>query len=187
MYASGLLSETSIQVLLKHLVICQTRYYGQHFSSARINESRQALIVSSAYLVLAKQLKASVEDRFVSPAINSLEQDKEIHLISASDYKKLIAAANKGEISFRGTTLGGCVTRGDCQYGGIESIARCAGGDGGKPCQDAKLDKAKREIVADLLATYVLQQMKLQPGTRRYEALQMEINGCRNYLELTAD
>ncbi|ADJ65574.1 hypothetical protein [Herbaspirillum seropedicae] len=187
MYASGLLSETSIQVLLKHLVIYQTRYYRQHFSSARINETRQAMVVSSAYLVLAKQLKASVEDRFVSPAGNSLEQDKEIHLISESDYKKLIAAANRDEISFRGTTLGGCVTRGDCQYGGIESIARCAGGDGGKPCQDAKLDKAKREFVADLLANYVIQQMQFQPGTRRYEALQMEISACRNYLELTAD
>ncbi len=187
MFASGLVSDTSVQVILKHLTIFQTRYYGKHFSSARINQSRQQMVVSAAYLVLAKQIQASVEARYISASGIGNEQDKEVQLIHKNDYKKLEAAARKGEIAFRSTTLGGCIKRSECDYGGIESIARCVGSDGKKPCESAKLDRAKREFVIPLLASFEEQLQTVAPDTKRHKALQMEINGLRVYLELTAN
>ncbi|MGB9985427.1 MULTISPECIES: hypothetical protein [unclassified Herbaspirillum] len=186
MFASGLVSDTSVQVILKHLTIFQTRYYGKHFSSARINQSRQQMVVSAAYLVLAKQIQASVEARYISASGAETEQDKDVHLIYKNDYKKLEAAARKGEVAFRSTTLGGCTKRSECDYGGIESIARCVGGDGKKPCESAKLDQAKRAFVIPLLASFEDQVKEVAPDTKRHKALQMEINGLRTYLELTA-
>ncbi len=187
MYASGVLSESSIQLILKHLAIFQTRYYGKHFSSSRINQKRQNLVITAAYEVLAKNIIASVEARYISPAGNLTQHDKDVHLISAGDFKKLVAAAKNGEIPFRQTTLGGCIKRSACEYNGIESVARCAGGDGKEPCHDAKLDTAKRGFVLSLLAMTEKQLQEAKPNSRRQAALQMEVNAMRNYCELTAN
>lgn len=187
MFSSELVSETSIQVLLKHLTLLQTRYYGQNFSSSRINQSRQSMVISAAYLVLAKQIRESVKSRYVSPTGKEIEQDKEVNLISEADYQTLRAAAARGEIGFRATALGGCIKRTECQYGGIESIARCAGGDGNKPCSDAKFDSAKRDYINALLVSTELQLQDVQTNSKRHKALSAEITGFKNYLEIISN
>ncbi|WP_250514034.1 hypothetical protein [Caballeronia sp. INDeC2] len=56
MFASGLLSESSIQVILKHLTLLQTRYYGRNFSRLRFSEDFENQVVSARYEVMGRQI-----------------------------------------------------------------------------------------------------------------------------------
>jgi hypothetical protein len=183
MFASGLLSESSIQVIMKHLTLLQTRYYGQNFSRVRFNEDYETLTDAARYEVMARQIQALVSDRYVSPLGELRKQEILMNLVSTKDFKALAKAGEKNEVSFRATRLGGCVKRGDCEYGGIESIARCAGGDGGKPCRDAIYDAAKKPS-AERQAQGIEQRLKdAHPDSPREHALRAELRGLRNYID----
>jgi hypothetical protein len=139
MFASGILSDSSIQVLMKHTTLLQTRYYGQNFSQIRFNENFERQTVAARYEVMAKQYEALGDDRYVSPLGEQRKQEI-VHLINTKDFNALVKAGRRGEVSFRETRLGGCTKRDHCDYGGIESVIRCTGGDDGKPCRDAIYD-----------------------------------------------
>jgi len=81
--------------------------------------------------------------------------------------------------------LGGCAKRGHCDYGGIESIARCSGGDGEKPCRDALYDKRKRPAAERQLERAELQVEKASADSPRARALKNEIRGLKSYLAVT--
>jgi hypothetical protein len=182
MYASGLLSETSIQVIMKHSTVFQTRYYGKNFSKIRFNEEFEKQTTAARYEVIARQIETFVEDRYVRPASAGQTDDIIVDLLAMKDFKALVKAAARGEIPFREIRLGGCTNRGHCDYGGIESVARCAGGDGFDPCRDAAFDKTKRASVKRQLESIEQRLGALAPGTPRSLALQKEANGLRNFL-----
>lgn len=184
MFASGLLSDSSIQVILKHLTLLQTRYYGRNYTRARFNEDFEALTVASRYEVMAKQIERLVENRYVSPLGEQRKQEILVHLLSTKDFNSLLKSGRKGEVSFRETRLGGCTKRGNCEYGGIESIARCAGGDGKKPCRDAIFDRAKQLSVERQLESVERRVDESQPSSPRARALEAEARGLRNYLNV---
>lgn len=184
MFASGLLSESSIQVIMKHVTLLQTRYYGRNFSRVRFNEDFESQIVSARYEVMGKQIQALVGERYVSPLGEERKREIVVNLIGANDFKKLVKAAQEGEVSFRETRLGGCAKNGHCDYGGIESVARCSGGDGDKPCREAIYDKSKRPAVERQLESIEVQMEGASPDSPRARALQAEIRGMRNYLDV---
>lgn len=184
MFASGLLSESSIQVILKHLTLFQTRYYGKHYSNLRFNEEFEGVTVAARYEVLAKQIESLVEERYVSPLGDLRKQEIICNLIGTADFDALRRAGRKGEVPFRETRLGGCTKRGHCEYGGIESVARCSGGDGGKPCRDALYDVAKRASAERQLEAIERQIAEAQPDSPRARNLQVEAHGLRNYLDV---
>lgn len=184
MFASGLLSESSIQVILKHLTLFQTRYYGKHYSNLRFNEEFEGVTVAARYEVLAKQIQSLVKERYVSPLGDQRKQEIVVNLIGTTDFKALRQAGRRGEVPFRETRLGGCTKRGHCDYGGIESVARCSGGDGRKPCRDALYDKAKQASAERQLETTERQIAEAQPDSPRARNLQAEAHGLRNYLDI---
>ncbi len=184
MFASGLLSDSSIQVIMKHLTLLQTRYYGRNYSRVRFNEECEGVTVAARYEVLAKQIEVLVEDRYVSPLGEQRKQEIVVNLIGNKDFNALVKASRNGEVSFRETRLGGCTKRGHCDYGGIESVARCAGGDGDRPCRDAIYDRKRQPSVELRLESIERQIEEAQPGSPRQRALQTEARSLRNYLDV---
>lgn len=187
MFASGLLSDSSIQVIMKHLTLLQTRYYGRNYSRLRFNQDAEAIALSARYEVMAKQIESLVSERYVSPMGGKHKQDLIVELVRAKDFDALVVAGRNGEISFRETRLGGCAKRGHCDYGGIEAVARCAGGDGGKPCREAVYDRTKRTPLTNHLENVTQTLATVEQGSPRARALQAEAQGIRNYLDVIRD
>lgn len=185
MFGSGLLSDSSIQVILKHLNVLQSHYYGRNYSNLRFSEELTKLTVAARYEVMGRQIQELVRERYVSPLGLERKQEMVVNLVGAKDFKSLVAAGKAGRISFRETRLGGCTKVSPCEYGGIESVARCAGGDGDKPCRDAIFDCEKRASIERQIRRLVVQLEGASQGGRRWEALQAEIQGLRNYLDAT--
>lgn len=188
MFASGDISDSTMQQQLKHSSRLMPLYYGRNHSRLHFNKEVQATIVMAMYQAQAMIAQAAITgDRFVSP--HSLEH-KETHIInvlSTKDFNALITMATKGAIAFREHRLGGCMKAGVCEYGGIESVARCAGGDGRKPCADVLYDRTKEpQVRADLLR--VTEEIKILPaGQPRYNALVEECLAMENYLNAVSD
>ncbi len=187
MFASGILSASSIQVIMKHLTLLQTMYYGQHFSSARFNEEVEGVTSSARFEVLAKQIESLMNERYVSPQGESRKEQIVVNLVADRDYKKLVQAGASGEVAFRETRLGGCAKKGDCEYGGIESIASCAGFGNRKPCAEAIFDKQRRPAIGAQLIDVERRLSKLNDDSPRRRALVAEAEGMRNYLDVTGN
>jgi hypothetical protein len=185
MFASGMLSDTSIQVIMKHLTVLQSYYYGNNYSRARLSAEVEAITTAARYEVMAKQIEALIDERYVSPLGADRKQEIIVNLVSDKDFKALFRAGQRGEVSFRETRLGGCTKRGACEYGGIESVARCAGGDGNKPCRDAMYDSSKRLSAERSLADVEERLSLAQADSPRERALKMEAQGLRNFLNAT--
>jgi len=187
MFASGVLSDTSIQVIMKHLTVIQSYYYGNNYSRVRLSQEVEAITTVARYEVMAKQIESLVDERYVSPLGSDRKQEIIVNLVSDKDFKALVSAGKRGEISFRETRLGGCTKRGACEYGGIESVARCAGGDGNKPCRDAIYDSSKRSSVERSLADVEVRLSQAKAGSPRARALEAEAQGLRNFLNVTCN
>lgn len=185
MFASGLLSESSIQVIMKHLTLLQTRYYGRNFSRLRFSEDFENQVVSARYEVMGRQMQALVGQHYVSPYGDERKNEIVENLIGPKNFQALVKAAKNGEVPFRETRLGGCAKRGHCDYGGIESVARCSGGDGEKPCREALYDKRKRPAAERQLESAERQVEKASADSPRARALKNEIRGLKNYLAVT--
>lgn len=181
MFASGILSDTSMQQQLKHSTRLMSLYYGRNHGSLTLNRDVEATVLTAMYQSQATMIKSAVStDRFVAASFE--RKESLTNLLSAKDIKELTTMAKKGTIAFRENYLGGCMKGGVCEYGGIESIARCAGGDGGKPCRDALYDREKEpQIRADLRR--LTEEIKQLPvGSPRYNQRVIERQGLENVL-----
>lgn len=184
MFASGLLSDSSMQFQMKHASRLMPLYYGRGHTKLKLNEEAEALVVESMYETMAHKLQAAIGDRFVSPLGAERKEFVLVNLVSGKDVKTLSSASRRGQAHFREMRIGGCVHRGPCPYGGVESISRCTGGDGNGPCADALYDRHKApEIERDL--ELIERQIVLAPvGSPRYNALLAERKGMENYLSV---
>jgi len=105
-------------------------------------------------------------------------------MLSAKDAKTLASWARSGKVTFRENRLGGCMKAGACEYGGVESVARCGGGDGGKPCSDLLFDRAKEPQVRADLKRIDEELAMVSDGSPRYRALLADRRGLENYLNV---
>jgi len=118
----------------------------------------------------------------MSPHAPERKETFVVNVLRAKDTKDLIEMAKRGVIAFREHRLGGCMKAGACEYGGIESVARCAGGDGDKPCTDVMYDRRKEpQVRADIRRVDEEIEM-LPPGSPRSNALFKERRAMENYL-----
>lgn len=184
MFASGVLSDSSVQFQMKHATRVMTAYYGQGHSRLRFNESVSDELVSAMYEATARHLMDSVSSQYVSPLGLDRKEAVVVNLIADRDLKSLAAAGRRGEVSFRETRLGACTKAGDCEYGGIESVARCGGGDTTSPCADALFDKAKAPSISAHLAALRQQLSGLSEEAPRRQAIQSEIRAMENFLNV---
>ncbi len=184
MFASGALSDSSVQFQMKHASRMMTAYYGRGHINLRFNESVSDELVLAMYETMACHMSESVETRYVSPLGQDRKQNIVINVIADRDLKSLAAAGQRGEISFRETRLGACAKVGDCEFGGIESIARCGGGDGTSPCADALFDRNQAPSIQEQLNE--LRQMlgQTDPGAPRWKAIRAEIKAMENFLDV---
>ncbi|CAJ0720890.1 hypothetical protein LMG6871_04313 [Ralstonia edaphis] len=152
MLASGFVSESSLQFELKHAGRSMALYYGQGYSSMKISQETRTHYLRTLYESLGRQISQIFTDRFVSPHGNE-RKSTILSAVGTQDCKKLEVAAKTGKISWRITLLGGCTSRGPCPYGGVDNIARCAGGDGKAPCIDAIFDRKREPQLRELQET----------------------------------
>lgn len=190
MFSSGIISDSTMQFQMKHLTRAMPLYYGRGHSSLSLNEEARTLLVNAQYEVMGREIAVVVSDRFVSPygddhkkkmIVDSAGLQEEVNMLSEEDVKRFEAAARRGTISFRTTVLGGCMSNGQCDGDCIESIADCAGGDGGAPCEHALFDRQRAANNSIVLKNIKLKITSTPPGTPRFRALEKEKRGLENY------
>jgi hypothetical protein len=190
MFSSGVVSDSTLQFQMKHLTRAMPLYYGRGSSSLRLNEEARVQLINAQYEVMGIEIAAVVSDRFVSPygdehknknIAESAGLQGEVNLLSEVDTRRFEAAARRGAISFRMTVLGACMSKRPCEGDCIESIADCAGGDGGAPCQDALFDRQRADKNKVMLDNVMLQINSTTPDSPRYRALEKEKRGLENY------
>ena len=184
MFASGMLSDSSMQFLMKHSSRLMPLYYGRGYTKLHLNEEVEGLVTTTMYEVMAKSMLTAMGDRFVSPRSDDQKQAIVVNLIGDRDAKELAKAARRGDVFYRETRLGACTSRTLCSYGGIESVARCAGGDGHKPCVDVLYDKSKTPNIENDLENLNLELAQWPEGSPRHNALLMERKGLENFLDV---
>lgn len=184
MFASGLISDSSMQNQMKHSSRLMPLYYGRGYTRLHLNEQVEATVVAAMYESMAAQLRTAMSERFVSPHSDERKQAIVVNLVSTKDVKTLTAWARNGKVSFRENRLGGCMKSGACEYGGVESVARCAGGDGGKPCSDVLFDRAKEPQIRGDLKRIDDEIANLSEDSPRRRALLADRRGLENYLNV---
>lgn len=184
MFSSGMLSDSSIQYILKHLTKLQSLYYGRGHTKLALNKEAEEAMITTMYEMLALQVLTALSDRFVSPHGPKKKNEIVVNMISERDAKQLAKAGRKGELSVKENVLGLCTARTACTYGGYESIARCSGGDGFKPCIDVLYDTSKKpQIIVQL--DQIKEEMAVLPDdSPRYQALLVDKNGMENVLNV---
>jgi hypothetical protein len=184
MFMSDIISDSTVQFLMKHASRFMPLYYAQGYTKLLLNKKVEAILITTMYESMAVKLQIAVGPRFVSPLGEDRKQLNLINLVSEKDTRSLIESAKNGEISFRPTRIGACTHRGTCPYGGVESISRCAGGDGGSPCGYALYDKEKSLPIKNELAELKQIIADTAPNSPRYKALQAERKAMENFLDV---
>ena len=183
MFASGIISDSSMQQQMKHSSRLMPLYYGRGHTRLHLNQEVEKMVVKAMYDSMADRLKSVVSDRFVSPHSAERKDTIVANVLSAKDVKTLTAWAKTARVSFREHRLGGCMKTGPCGYGGVESVARCGGGDGGKPCSDVIYDREKESQVRTQLHRVTAELEQLAQQHPRYTALAAERKAMENYLD----
>lgn len=186
MFSSGLVSETSIQWSMKHLNRNMTLYYGRNYSKMRLNSEAETAVILERYRAIHRQLCDVARDTvdFVRPHKKEMIPSNIIRLVDAGEEKKLIALIKKGAVGCRQTLLGYCTKNGACEYGGIESVAKCAGADGKGICADAIF---ARENEAKLIQLREKHQSSLENDDKhspKNSAAMQEIYAIEVYLNV---
>lgn len=149
MFASGVVSDSSLQHQLKHTRRIMTHYYAQGFSSLALNENTKTEVLATMYEMAARDAEELLDERFISAHGG---QHKELVLapINGKELSELRRLAKAGRIPWRETPFGGCTKPGPCEFGGFENFIHCGGGDGRPPCAHGLFDLSKRPVVEDL-------------------------------------
>lgn len=185
MQASGLVSDATLQLLLKHVTRTMTLYYGQNHTRLKLNNDARTQYVRTMYEVLGKELARLTTERFVSPH-GDRRKTEIVRLITQKDAKALTAAAKRGAIACREIILGYCMNREPCAYGGIDSIAHCGGGDGSAPCPDVLYDKRNIEMIRKLDKTLDERLINAPTDSPLRNSLQAQKRSVRNFLDVAS-
>jgi len=186
MQASGLVSDSALQFQLKHDTRAMALYYSRNFSKIKLEQGAKELYINALYEAFFNKVKLLSEGNIVSP-YGVKRKDEILRLVSDSDYKKIIKMAKQGVIGFKPIVLGICTNREICQYGGIDNIAHCGGGDSNetlvKPCTHVLYDKNKSRVI-DQFETLLDERLeRASPGSPMEESLMAQKRSVENYRE----
>lgn len=182
MQASGLVSDASLQYLLKHATRAMSLYYGQGYSRLRFNDEARSTYIRTMYEMLGKEIANLFTNRFISPH-GEKRKAEILNIVDRKDSRKLAELAKLGKISWRETLLGGCTKRGPCPYGGVDNIARCGGGDGAVACADVLYDREKEPKLRQLgkvIAMRIIEAPEGSPYRYSLEAQQLALENALN-------
>ena len=178
-------SDASIQYQLKHAARAMSLYYGQGYSRVRLNERTRATYIRTMYETLSAQLIEVDSNRFLSPFGNS-HRDNVLKLVTSRDHKQLVDAARDGNIAWRETLLGVCTHRGPCEYGGIDHVSRCGGGDGRPACADLLIDRTKKDRIRRLSETIAVRLLDAPEGSPYKASLEAQKRSVETALNVIA-
>lgn len=189
MFASGGISDSSMQLQMKHLTRWQPLYYGRGNTVLHLNDAARVLLVNAQYEAMGRQLAEVHTDRFVSPygdkhkatLLAPVNGGEPVNLISDGDAKHYEKAARKHLTNFRLTVLGGCMKNGQCDGDCVSSVGDCAGGDGEAPCLNVLFDRTRAPANQIRLQGVIKQLEITPPETPRYRFLEQEKRGLENY------
>lgn len=188
MFASGEISDSSMQLQMKHLTRWQPLYYGRGNTALHLNDAARVLLVNAQYEAMGRQLAEVHTDRFVSPygdehkakLLAPINDGEPVSLISEGDAKRYEKAARKHQVGFRLTVLGACMKNGQCDGDCVSSVGDCAGGDG-HPCINVLFDRSRADANQKRLEGIIKQLDMTPPDTPRYRFLEAEKRGLENY------
>lgn len=189
MFASGEISDSSMQFQMKHLTPLMSLYYGRGNSTLHLNDSARALLVNAQYEEMGRQLAEVHTDRYISPYGDARKAEllapanggNPVNLIKEVDVKKYEEAAHKHIINFRLTPLGACMNNDKCDGDCVSAVGDCAGGNDNDPCIHVLFDRKRAEANQKRL-NGVLDRLKTAPpDSPLYRHLQQERRGLENY------
>lgn len=189
MFASGDISDSSMQLQMKHLTRAQPLYYGRGNTALRLNDATRVLLVNAQYEATARDLVAMHTDRFVSPhgdnyrarLLAPANDGEPLNLISHADAKHYEKVYREHRIGGRLTVLGACMKNGPCDGDCVSSVGDCAGGDGKAPCTHVLFDRTRAPANQKRLEAVRLQLAQTPLDTPRYNQLLQEMRGLENY------
>lgn len=173
MQASGLVSDSSLQYLLKHATRTMSLYYGQGYSRVALNDEARTMYIRTMYEVLGKEVARLFSDRFVSPHGSKRKADI-LKLVDPNDSKRLTELAKSGKVSYRETLLGGCTNPVPCAFGGIDNVAACGGGYEKAPCASILYDREKAPAIRQLSRVIASRLVEAQEGSPYRESLEAQ-------------
>ncbi len=188
MFASGEISDSSIQVQMKHMTRLMSLYYGRGNTALHLNDSARTLLVNCFYENMGRELAEIHTDRFISPhgaehkaRLLSPANGEPVNLISVGDANHYAKIYRLHQIGGRLTPLGACMNTGRCDGDCVTTIGDCAGGDGKAPCATVLFD-VKRAAANQKRLDGVNQQLSMTlADTPRYRQLEQEKRGLENY------
>lgn len=189
MFASGDISDSSMQLQMKHLTRAQPIYYGRGNTALHLNDSVRVLLVNAQYEATGRELAAMRTDRFVSPhgerhkerLFAPANDGEPVSLISETDARHYEKVYRERRIGGRITVLGACMKNGACDGDCVSSVGDCAGGDGKAPCTHVLFDRTRALANQKRLEAVRLQLGQTPPDTPLYRHLLQEVRGLENY------
>lgn len=185
MFASDAVSTSSIQYQMKHLSRQMTLYYGRHHTKLCLNSEAERALILESYNTTYNKLIDIVDDDIgnVKPHGRVPGFDFVIELIDTTEESKLKKLIRDGQVGIRQTLLGFCMKAGTCEYGGIESVAKCAVGDGGGICAHAIFRRKNKDKLIKLKASHKNELSQLSKNSMRAGAIKQEIHAIEVYLD----
>lgn len=186
MFASNLVSDNTLQWSMKHLSRNMTLYYGRNYTNLRMNSEVETALILESYRAIYRQLGSIVEDtvEYVRPNKIEVLSKNTIDLVDEQEEKQLLSLIKKGLVGSRQTLLGFCMKTSSCEYGGIESVAKCAGMNRESVCADAIFVRKNKDKLIELRKGYKRELKTVEKDTPRYSALKQEIYAIGVYLNV---
>lgn len=186
MFASNMVSESSLQWVMKHLNRNMTLYYGRNYTNLKLNTAAENAVIVEAYRMIYRQLVAVVEDtvEYVNPHPKETIPTTLINLVEAREEQKLNKLIKQQAAGCRRILLGICLKASSCEYGGIESVAKCAGADGGGICADLRFARQRKSQLIRLKEAHEQELKTVVRHSPRYNYLAREIYAIGIYLDV---
>lgn len=185
MFSSSLVSNSSLQWEMKHAQLNMTLYYGRNHTNLRLNSDVETAVIIESYQSIYRNLVDVMQDstEYIRPHKKEIIPESVVKLVEIGDEKKLINLIKEGKVGCRRTLLGYCMQSSYCKYGGIESVSKCAGGDGGNVCKDAIFERKNSDKLKKMKLAYERQMLLLDYNSNKYNALKQEVYAIGVYLD----
>ena len=183
-FALNKVSSSSTQLQMKHATRKQQFYYQNNSGRLRLNHLAEQEVANEYYAEMSRNIASVVHGEMILPHEKSPVSKDIVRFITNGEKGKLQKAMKNGLVGYRKNILGGCMKQGVCEFGGFDSIAHCAGGDGGKPCSDLIIDGLKEQEFKEDKLEYIKQLDDVPNNSPRFSSLQAEIRGYETILNI---
>jgi hypothetical protein len=173
----------SMQFLAKHKTSQQSLYYGRNHTRLAFNSTLKDEVIAESYNAVYRNLQDLVRhpENHISPHKKDPAEETLIRVVSETEHKALLKQIKGGGISYRDNLLGGCARQGDCEYGGLESAAKCAGVLDGNICRDLRVSPERLPMLEKRKEKYLKDMEQYDQDSPSYNAAKIEICAIEVY------